>query len=93
MTQKNIDNVAIINVKCRQEVVKLFRQFALFYNRRGENIHMRDKSVFIVDTKAEMDLLLRGTIADIKKDMYNSQICGGIDEITMRIIEHLGRSR
>jgi len=91
LTKKKISNVAIINVRNRQEVVKLFRQFALFYNRQGQNSYMEDKSVFIVDLEAQIDLLLKGTISEIEQDMYRSQIYGGVDEISMRIIEHLGK--
>lgn len=82
---------ALVNVKNRQEVIKLFRQFALFYNRKGKCNEKLDRIViFIVDKNAEVDILLQGSLNSITKNMYLNQIYGGIDSRAIRIIEHLG---
>lgn len=82
---------ALINVKNRHEVIKLFRQFALFYNREGENNNItKNNAIFIVDKNAEIDILLYGSINSIIENMYQSQIYGGIDSRAMKIIAHLG---
>ena len=84
------DNIAIINVKSRADVVKVFREFSLFYNRNGENIFMKNKNVFIVDVDAKIDLILQDNIKTIKCNMRNQQIYGGLDDTAMKIIEFLG---
>ena len=82
---------ALINVKNKHEVVKLFRQFTMFFNRHGECPVISDESVFfIVDRNAELDILLRGDIKTINENLYLSQIYGGLDSRAMQIIEHLG---
>ena len=82
---------ALVNVKNRHEVVKLFRQFALFYNRHGEcPVISNDSAFFIIDRKAELDILLRGNTKTITENLYLSQIYGGVDLRAMQIMEHLG---
>ena len=83
-------NVGLINVNSKYEVIKVFRQFALFYNRQGENIALNDKSVFIVDKNAEMDILLKGPLSSIKENMSVNQIYGGLNKQAEKIIEYLG---
>ena len=84
---------ALVNVKNRHEVIKLFRQFALFYNRKGECNEIMNNAIFIVDNKAEIDVLLKGSISSIIKNMYLNQIYGGMDSRAMEIINHLGNRR
>ena len=83
---------ALINVRNRNEVVKLFRQFALFYNRQGECPVISESSAFfIVDKNAEMDILLCGGIKTINENLYLNQIYGGLDSRAMLIMAHLGK--
>lgn len=90
LSDSHIKHIAIINIRNRYEVVKLFRQFALFYNREGKNNSMKGKSVFIVDKEAELDILLCGNIDTIVENMYYGQINGGLDGRTIEIMKHLG---
>ena len=86
-------HIALINVENSYSVVKLFRHFALFYNREGKSNVFKEKSVFIVDKQAEIDLLLSSKIAEIVKDLYKYQIDGSMNERAMNIIKHLGGGR
>lgn len=90
--KKSEPSFALINVRNRNEVVKLFRQFALFYNRQGEcPVISENSAFFIVDKNAEMDILLCGSIKTINENLYLNQIYGGLDSRAMLIMEHLGR--
>lgn len=86
----NLNNIALINLNTKYSVIKLFRQFALFYNRYGQRAQLNSKCVFIVDSEAKLMLYLRGQINDIIADMQNLQIIGGMDETAMSIVGHLG---
>lgn len=87
------EHIALINVKNRHEVVKIFRQFALFYDRNGQNKAMKNKSVFIVDADAQIDLLLCDSVESIKNNMQIGQINGGLDSIAADIIIYLANSK
>ena len=82
--------IALINLQNRHDVIKLFRYLSLFYNRNGENIFMKGKTVFIIDKDAKIDLILQDTIQTVKQNMHNQQIFGGVDDTAMRIIDYLG---
>ncbi len=92
LTSKEIQlrHMAIINLASRYDVIKLFRQFAMFYNRDCKCEYLDEKTIFIVDDSAKLSLFLRGRLKDIIKDMKEQQIIGGIDESEMKIIKHLG---
>ena len=87
----NLKNVALINLSNQLEVIKLFRQFAMFYDRFGNNSIMKDKSIFITDDNAIIDILLCGSISSIKHCLYNNQISGGLNEEVMKIIKYLSK--
>lgn len=89
-----IDNVALINVEDKYDVIKIFRQFALFFDRYGKNLLMKkEKNVFIIDTNADADILLCGnTLKSISKSLCLSQLYGGSDEKAMEIIKCLVRT-
>ena len=89
-SRTKIVNLGLINLANPREVIKLFRLFALFYDRHGENIIMNDKSVFMADINANMDLLLYGPLSSIKHSLYSTQIRGGSSEEIMKIISYLG---
>lgn len=97
-------HIALKNVLHRNEVIKIFRQFALFYNRLGKNPAMnrvqvsantdsvtedRTLSVYIVDKNAELDILLTSDLKTINRDLYESQINGGMDDLAILILKHL----
>lgn len=84
---KGMKSIALINIRDRYQVLRYFRQFALFYNRNGENNMMKGKSVFLVDTKASIDLLLCDSIKSVRQNMQIGQIFGGVDNSAISIIE------
>ena len=90
LVEGDINYIALINVINEYDVIKVFRQFALFYDRQGENEKMKDKSIFIIDKNAEADIILKGNISEIKNNMQLSQIYGGIAENFMKVIKYLG---
>lgn len=83
--------VAFINLESKYSVIKIFRQFALFYNRKGENKTLSNKGVFFVDNEAKLPLLLLGHIVDIINEIYALELTGEIDETAATIINCLGR--
>lgn len=87
----NITNVGLINLNNYRDVIKMFRHFALFYDRYGTNSFMNSKSVFMADENAQMDLLLCGPISSINYSLHNNQIYGGVNEEVMNIISYLGK--
>lgn len=90
LANNSITNVGLINLGNYRDVIKMFRHFALFYDRYGSNSFMNGKSVFMADENAKMDLLLCGPISSINYSLYNNQIFGGVDEEVMRIVNYLG---
>ena len=89
-SNQNMNNVALININDKYSVIKLFRQFALFYDRKGENKYLSNKGIFLVDKNAELTLLLMGHIGDILKELYDMELIGQIDETAIAIINCLG---
>ena len=87
----NATKVALINIVDRFYLLKLFRQFALFYDRKGENRYLSNKGVFLVDKRAQLPLLLMGHIGDIVQELYELELSGQIDESAIAIINCLGR--
>ena len=85
------EKVAFINLESKYSVIKLFRQFALFYNRKGENHTLSNKGVFFVDKEAKLSLLLLGHIVDIINEIYALELTGEVDETAVTIINSLGR--
>lgn len=108
LTDVNIEfspcHIALKNVVNRNEVIKIFRQFALFYNRLGKSPNMNRElvavhtdpvteeqtfSIYIVDINAELDILLTNDLKTIGEDLYESQINGGMDDLAILILKHL----
>lgn len=88
-----VKHIALINVENSHSAVKIFRQFALFYNREGGSETLKDKSVFIVDEQAEIDLLLTDKIENIVDNLKRYQIDGSMNQRAIEIIKHLGGGR
>lgn len=88
-----INNLAIINVEDKYDVIKIFRQFALFFDRYGKNkLLKQNKNIFIVDKEAKTDIVCSGqSIRSIFNNLCLDQIYGGIDERTIEIIKCLMR--
>ncbi len=84
--------IAVINAGDRYKVIHLLRQFMLFY-RRGKSKKMKGHSIFIVDKEAELDVLLYDSIEMIAKNMYTSQLIGGLDDRAMDIIRYFAKTR
>ena len=89
-TNEKVNNIALVNVKNKNEVIKVFRQFALFYDREGKNDLMKNKNIYIVDCEAEMDIAFGGRIDEIINNMQMQLIWGGIGENVKNIIYKLG---
>ena len=85
-----IKNVALINIVNKDDVIKVFRQFALFYNREGKNKTMQDKSVYLVDVNADMEIAFGGMISEIATNFQDQLLIGGVGESTKNIIYYLG---
>ena len=90
MTHEDVYNIALINLLDKNEVIKLFRQFALFYNREGQNVGMENKNVYLIDRFAEMDISFGGCKADVIAGVKVQLIWGGIGESVLRIVKCLG---
>lgn len=88
-----IGKLALINLENKYDVIKIFRQFALFFDRNGYNALIKNtKNVFIVDKNGSTDVLFRGnSIKSISESLCLSQLYGGTDEKAMEIIKYLSR--
>lgn len=90
-----IDNLALINIACAYDVIKVFRLFALFFNRIGRNTLLsREKSFFLVDCDGVIDILFYGN--DLKSILDNlsiGRLYGGTTEDAVKIIRHLLEGR
>lgn len=90
-----IDNLALTNISCAYDVIKIFRLFALFFNRIGRNTLLtRKKSFFLVDCDGFIDILFYGN--DLKSILDNlsiDRLYGGTTEDAVRIIRHLLEGR
>ncbi len=86
-----IENIALVDISQPYSVIKLFRQFALFFDRTGRNeLIANQKSMFIVDNSGEIDVLFYGKdIISIKDSLFKGQLYGGSNDITLEIVEHL----
>lgn len=89
---KKLNHLALINIEDRERVIQLLRQFMLFY-RKGSNGMMENKSIFIIDKNAEIDIILSGNIEQIGQNMHMSQLTGGLDDRAMDIIRYFVKSR
>lgn len=92
MANRNLafNNVAFLNITNKFDVIKLFRQFALFYNREGRNPLMKNKSVYLVDVNAEMEIAFGGMITEVTTNVQDQLLIGGIGESTKKILYYLG---
>ncbi len=90
-----IDNLALTNITLAYDVVKLFRLFALFFDRAGRNeLLSRDKSLFLVDCEGKVDILFYGNdLKSIRDSLSVSRLYGGTAEDAVRIIQHLLEGR
>lgn len=90
-----IDNLALINITCAYDVIKVFRLFALFFDRIGQNTLLaKEKSFFLVDYDGIIDILFYGN--DLKSILDNlsiSRLYGGTTEDAVKIIRHLLEGR
>lgn len=90
-----IDNLALTNIACPYDVIKIFRLFALFFNRVGRNTLLaRKKSFFLVDYDGIIDILFYGN--DLKSILDNlsiGRLYGGTTEDAVKIIRHLLEGR
>ena len=86
-----IENIAIVNLDRPYDVIKVFRQFALFFGRTGENRVIRGgKSVFLVDKNGEADILFYGnSISSIKANLASGKLYGGSNQLITDILETL----
>lgn len=92
MANRNLafNNVAFLNITNKYDVIKLFRQFALFYNREGRNPLMKNKSLYLVDVNAEMEIAFGGMITEVTTNVQDQLLIGGIGESTKKILYYLG---
>ena len=90
-----IDNVALINITQAYDVIKLFRLFALFFDRAGRNrLLSKDKSLFLVDCDGKVDILFYGNnLESIRDSLSVSRLYGGTAEDAVRIIRQLLEGR
>lgn len=90
-----IDYLALTNINLAYDVIKLFRLFALFFDRAGRNeLLSRDKSLFLVDCEGKVDILFYGNdLKSIRDSLSVSRLYGGTAEDAVRIIRHLLEGR
>ncbi len=85
-----VNNIAIVNLYSKYDVVKLFRQFALFFNRKGKSPFEECKKIFIIDKDGKLDVLIYGKeLKDISKLSLYERIYGGIDSQMEKIINEI----
>lgn len=93
-TMGTFKNVAIVNLGEEYDVIRMFRQFALFYNRVGKSKNMKGKSVFLVDDLGQFDIFIYGEdLASIEMNLAYGQIYGGYSDTAMTIINHISRGQ
>lgn len=90
-----IDNLALINITQAYDVIKLFRLFALFFDRVGKNsLLSKNKSLFLVDCDGKVDILFYGNnLKSIRDSLSVSRLYGGTAENAVRIIRQLLEGR
>lgn len=87
-------DIAIVNLGEEYDVVRMFRQFALFYNRAGNCRNMDKRSVFLVDDLGQFDILIYGkNLNTIEQNLAYGQIYGGYSDTAMTIINHISRGK
>lgn len=86
-----LDNLALVNVTRAYDVIKLFRLFALFFDRAGNNkILTQKKSLFLVDSNGKVDILFHGNnLKSIKESLSVSCLYGGMTDTAIKIAAHL----
>ncbi|OUN99675.1 hypothetical protein B5F98_00405 [Pseudoflavonifractor sp. An44] len=86
-----LDNLALVNVTRPYDVIKLFRLFALFFDRAGNNrILTQKKSLFLVDSNGKLDILFHGNnLKSIKESLSVSCLYGGMTDTAIKIAAHL----
>lgn len=91
----SIDHLALINIDQAYDVIKLFRLFALFFDRAGRNkLLSTDKSLFLVDCDGKVDILFYGSnLKSIRDSLSFSRLYGGTAEDAVKIIWHLLEGR
>lgn len=91
----NIDKLALINIAHEYDVIKLFRLFALFFNRAGRNeLLSKEKSLFLVDCNGKVDILFYGNnLKSICDSLSYSRLYGGTAEDAIKIIQYLLEGR
>lgn len=90
-----IDNLALINIACPYDVIKLFRLFALFFDRVGKNhLLTQKKSFFLVDCDGKLDILFYGNeLQSIRKSISVSCLYGGMTDTALKITTQLLEGR
>ena len=90
-----VDHLAIINIPQKYDVIKIFRLFALFFDRYGHNqLLNEEKSLFLVDKTGTIDILFFGNdLNSVQKNLSVSRLYGGTTEYAMLIIEKILEGR
>ncbi len=90
-----INHLALTNISCSYDVIKIFRLFALFFNRIGRNTLLaKEKSFFLVDCDGTIDILFYGNnLKSILDNLSIDRLYGGTTEDAVRIIRHLLEGR
>lgn len=90
-----LDHLALINITGKYDVIKLFRLFALFFDRTGQNMLLKnEKSLFLVDCTGTVDILFYGNnLKSIRDSLSISRLYGGTTEDVTRIIQYLLEGR
>lgn len=94
-TAASIDNLALVNIAQAYDVIKLFRLFALFFDRAGRNeLLSKNKSLFLVDCDGKVDILFYGSnLKSICDSLSFSRLYGGTAEDAVKIIQYLLEGR
>lgn len=93
--KSTVNHLALINIARPYDVIKLFRLFALFFDRVGNNkLLPQEKSLFLVDCEGKIDILFYGNkLSNIRKNISVSCLYGGITDTALKIISHLLEGR
>lgn len=85
-----VHHIALVNIEYQYDVIKLFRLFALFFDRNGKNSHLGNTSLFLVDQSGAYDILLQGdSLNSILSNLSFSRLYGGASEEVIQIIRAL----
>ena len=93
--KSTVNHLALINIARPYDVIKLFRLFALFFDRVGNNkLLPQEKSLILVDCEGKIDILFYGNkLSNIRKNISVSCLYGGITDTALKIIAHLLEGR